>query len=187
MIAGDVFVSKIAFNTSAMDCDSFQDTSITTPAPTLSSAPTGTLVPTGTVVPTGTSAPMKTLVRNNTCIDLDTTQMGFAKFRIAMYWITFILLTGLCGYGGVALASYGWLGMLFIFLGLVLWIFLFVGGIFLSQFVFQASMKNCNNSSRYCYDLNNAKIFFAKITSIFSFISTFAITGLIVFALFKSV
>jgi hypothetical protein len=173
MIAGDAFISKIAFNTFAMNCDSFDEIT-TIPATTITSATT-------------TMAPTKKLIRNNTCIDLNTTQMGFARFRIAMYWIIFILLTGLCGYGSIALASYGWLGMLFIFIGLVLWIFLFVGGIFLSQFVFQASTKNCNNSNYYCYDLNNAQIVFAKMASIFSFITTFAVSGILVMVLFKSV
>ena len=73
------------------------------------------------------------------------------------------------------------------FIGFVVWLFALVGGIFLSQFVFQASAKNCNNSSRYCYDLNNAQIVFARMASIFSFITTFAVSGLIVVALFKSV
>jgi len=197
MIAGDAFISKIAFNTSAMDCDSFEDIT-TIPAkttiPLTTTIPATTIPLTTTILANTTSAtttmttiPVQKLVRNNTCADLDATQIGFARFRMVMYWIIFILITFLGVYGGIALASYGWLGIFFVFIGFVVWLFALVGGIFLSQFVFQASSKNCDKSSYYCYDLNKAQIVFARMASIFSFITTFAVSGLIVVALFKSV
>lgn len=169
MITGDAFISKIAFNAFPMDCNSFAD--ITT-------------IP---VTTTMTTIPIQKLVRNSTCTDLDATQIGFARFRMAMYWIIFILLTFLGVYGGIALASYRWLEIFFVFIGFIVWLFGLIGGIFLSQFVFQASTKNCNNSSYYCYYLNNAEIIFARMASVFCFMTTFVITGLIVMALYKSV
>ena len=199
MIVGDAFISKIAFNTSAMDCDSFADittipatipatTTMTTIPATIPATTTMTTIPATTTMTTiPATIPVQKLVRNSTCADLDATQIGFARFRMAMYWIIFILLTFLGIYGGIALASYGWLGIFFVFIGFIVWLFALVGGIFLSKFVFQASTKNCNNSSYYCYELNNAEIIFARMASVFCFMTTFVITGLIIMALYKSV
>jgi hypothetical protein len=213
MIAGDAFINKIAFSSTAMDCDSFADIPTSTqapapaPAPTQAPAPSPTQAPAPAPSPTqaptqqqGSSTMAATIaatittlpaqsktIKNGTCINMDSMQLGFVKFRIAMYWITFIILSGLCGYGSIVLINYGWLGIVFLVIGLSLWIFKLVGGIFLSQFAFEATEKTCNSGKAYCYDLNTSKIVFARMVSVFSFIETFIITGLIVYLLYNSV
>jgi hypothetical protein len=161
MIAGDAFLSKIAFNSTAMNCDSFSNT----------------------------VEPMQNLVRNNTCIDLDNTQLGFARFRIVIFWITFVLLTGVIAYilwtkyTTILKSRYLLLALIG---GFTFWLLILIGGAFLTQFAFNAVAKNCNNSSKYCYDLENEhKINIARITSVFCFIFTIATTALLGYASFE--
>lgn len=198
MIVGDVFISKIAFNTSSEECESFADLpSETTLAPTVAVSTIASSISEPTIasatVANATSTPSATTtataipsVLNSHCANLDTVQLGFAKFRIIIFWIMFIILTGVAGFYAKSLII-GPIGIAITALGFIFWVFLFVGTIFLSQFIFQSSEKSCNNKSYYCYDFNDAKIFFSRITSIISFMSTFIITFFIVFTLYKTI
>lgn len=171
MIAGDVFISKIAFNT--FKCTlSLPDTTTTTTA--VINAPTTTA-----------KAPFADITYD-TCVNLDSTQLNFAQFRIIMLWIILLILIGVMGYVFFKkhYIRYDMGKVIFAILAILL-LFIFVGAIFISQFVFQASKQTCNNSKNYCYDLNTAQIGFARMVSIFSFITTFALTGLIVFAIHR--
>jgi uncharacterized membrane protein len=161
MIVGDVYISKIAFNSSSINCDSFADVT----------NPVSTVVPVTTLVPViVTTLPAKGgSIQNNTCIKLDNVQLGFTKFRIVLFWITFIALTIVGGYFGVLSIKLGVPGIILIILGIILWTSILVGGIFLSQFIFESSAKNCNGDNNFCYDLNEAQLFFSKITSVLCF------------------
>jgi hypothetical protein len=175
MIAGDVFLSKIAFNLLPMNCENF----------------TGETINTGAALASGTTTTAAAVFaaknKYKSCAELDNVQVGFAKFRIVMYWIMFIVLTILGSYFGINILNFGTIGMVILGLGIILWIFMLVGGVFLSQFSFEASEKKCNNNTNYCYDLNDAQIFFARLTSIMCFPMTFALMGICIGLLYRSV
>jgi len=177
MIVGDVFLAKIAFNSEPMNCDTFVGEATTVP---------GTTVP-GTTVPGTTVAPAAVAgVRHGTCAPLDNVEIGFAKFRIVLFWIMFIVSTGLSAFFGIGLLSLGTGGIIIIALGVILWIFMLVGGIYLSKFAIESSEKKCNNKVNYCYDLTDAQVFFARVTSVFCFPMTFATMGLFAFLAYRS-
>ena len=164
LIAGDVFLSKIAFSTSALNCDSFSnlDPSAKESAPT-----------------------------NNACINLTTTEIGFAKFRIVMFWIMFAVLTVLLGMAIVLIASANIIATIFVgVLGISLWVLMLLGGIYLTQFAFFATPKNCNNPgniSNYCYDLSTTQLGFAKLTAVLCFPMTIALTLSMAYVIIKSI
>jgi hypothetical protein len=183
MIAGDVFLSKIAFNSVPMNCENFTgDTNNTGAA---NSVTTAAALASGTT--TTAAAVLTAKNKYNSCAELDNVQVGFAKFRIVMYWIMFIVLTILGSYFGINILKFGTVGMVILGLGIILWIFMLVGGVFLSQFAFEASEKKCNNNTNYCYNLNDAQIFFARLTSVMCFPMTFALMGICIGLLYRSV
>ena len=176
MIAGDVFLARIAFNSDAMSCESFiGDVNVQA---TTTAAATATNVFT---------APINKSVRRGTCAELDNVQLGFARFRLVIFWIMFTALSAGLVYVGVDSMSFGTGGIILFSLCLILWIFMLVGGIYLSKFAFESSSNKCNNTSVYCYDLNDAEIFFTKVTSIFCFPMTFAVLGTLVYLMYKSI
>ena len=209
LIAGDVFLNKIAFSTSALNCDSFTNPepspapTAATPAPTAATpAPTAaTPVPTAaTPVPTAaTHIPSSTIsllnklfnVPNNACINLTTTEIGFAKFRIVMFWIMFTVLTVLLGIAIVTIASSNIITTILVgVLGISLWVFMVVGGIYLTQFSFYATPKKCNNPgniSNYCYDISTTQLGFARLTSVLCFPMTIALTLCMAYVIIKSI
>jgi hypothetical protein len=176
MIAGDVFLARIAFNSDSMSCESFIGD--------VNDQATKTAAATATNVFT---APINKSVRRGTCAELDNVQLGFARFRLVIFWIMFIALSAGLVYVGVGSMSFGTGGIILISLCLILWIFMLVGGIYLSKFAFESSSNKCNNTSVYCYDLNDAEIFFTKVTSIFCFPMTFAVLGTLVYLMYKSI
>jgi hypothetical protein len=71
-----------------------------------------------------------------------------------------------------------------------LWIFMLVGGIYLSKFAFESIQKNCNNPSNmsnYCYNLTKPQLFFAKLTAVLCFPMTFATIIVMAFVVIKSI
>jgi hypothetical protein len=198
MIAGDVFIAKIAFNSRPMNCETFiVDTqlsrslftdviaNVTAPLTIAATAPL-TIAATAPLTIAAT-APLTIGVNHSTCAELDNVQLGFARFRIVIFWIMFAVLTILGVYLGIGSIAFGTIGIILLCVGIILWVFMLVGGIFLSQFVFEASEKKCNNSTNYCYNLNDSQIFFAKLTSVLCFPLTFAVIGFCVAVLYKSV
>ena len=188
LIAGDVFLSKIAFSASPLICDSFDNANTSPSETTLPSATTlSTIITQSTIsmpsVPSVTTLQLHLqnnpfTVPNNACINLSSTEIGFAKFRLIMFWIMFAVLTVLLGIAIVAIAYANIIASIILgTLGISLWVFMLVGGIYLSKFAFESTQKNCNNPSNmtnYCYNLTNPQIFFAKLTSVLCFPMTFA-------------
>jgi len=111
-------------------------------------------------------------------------EIGFARFRVALNWIVFIMLTY---YSFLLIIEYKeyksskGLYILFTILVNLLWLFLLVGGIFISEYVFKADIKNCNGTNYYYYNLTDSSLNLVKIYSILSFLITFGIIALIIY------
>jgi hypothetical protein len=197
LIAGDVFLNKIAFSVSVMNCDSFMSGSIiSTPVSNLPAATIAQLAapiaqPDPTIAqlaapiaqPAPTIASLGTItnkfnIPNDACINLSTTDIGFAKFRIVMFWIMFLALTILLVFAIMSIGSINIASIVIAILGISLWTFMLVGGIYLTYFTFQATLKKCNsgNSANYCYNLSSIQLIFSRITSVLCFPMTIAFT-----------
>ena len=186
LIAGDVFLSKIAFSASPLICDSFDNATTLPSVTTLPSANIKQSINTTLQLQNNLFT-----VPNDTCISLSSTEIGFAKFRLIMFWIMFAVLTVLLGIAIVAIASANITATIIVgILGVSLWIFMLVGGIYLSKFAFESIQKNCNNPSNmsnYCYNLTKPQLFFAKLTAVLCFPMTFATIIVMAFVVIKSI
>jgi len=189
MIAGNVYLSKIAFSTSSMNCDSFSNviSPITTQSTTQALVPT-TIQKSNPVITTAHAqglaiAQVPTQVPaqvSNVCINLDNVQIGFAQFSIVMFWMEFIVLLVGCTIMVITESDFSnMFKITFLSIPLILSIFILVGGVFLTQFAFNATKKTCNNTSNYCYNLNTTQLGFARLTSIFCYPLTIILIGTI--------
>ena len=197
LIVGDVFLSKITFSATPLICESFDNTttSSATTLPTIITQSTNSM-PSMPSMPSVTALQLHLqnklfTVPNDTCISLSSTEIGFAKFRLIMFWIMFAVLTVLLGIAIVAIASANITATIIVgILGISMWVFMLVGGIFLSKFAFESTQKNCNNPSNmsnYCYNLTKTQLFFAKLTAVLCFPMTFATIIGMAFVIIKSI
>jgi hypothetical protein len=124
------------------------------------------------------------------CYNLTDTQIGFTKFKIILFWITFAAITL-----GALVLLYKAIGnneVLFAILAsclIVLSVFILVGGIYTTQYVFYGENKNCimpsttatttatatakstsGKAIEYCINLNDTKMSFAKMSVVFGWI-----------------
>ena len=153
MIVGDVYINKIAFDTeSSINCITSTDD----------------------------------ITKINRAIKLNDGQVGFARFRVVLNWIVFIMLTCLSflliknyktEISSMGLEIY----ILYTILLNLLWLFLLVGGIFISKYVFTADTTKCNDSDYYYYNLTDSALNLVKIYSVLSFLITFGIIALIIY------
>ncbi len=222
MIVGDVYISKIAFETeSSITCiTSIDDLKnlLKDAKNALTNTPTTTPKPTDTPQPTSTdpnindlqnkianltkaiddydkqSDSTKNLIYNiapptviNRASKITSEQIGFARFRVVLNWIVFIILTY---YSFLLIIEYKkykqyklskGLYILITILANLLWLFLLVGGIFISKYVFTADTKRCNGIDYYYYNLTDNSLNLVKIYSILSFLITFGIIALIIY------
>ena len=228
MIVGDIYISKIAFETQpSINCITTKEdivklianaktalTDAQKPTPTTTAAPTvaGSTTTTTTPVPTITSnltvelqvqinelqrilnnfdtqteadkvniyrlAPPTTI---NRAIILDENQFGFARFKVIINWMLFILLTCLSIYCIVYIRKRvsKLVYILSIILISFLWLVFLVGGIFISKYVFTADKKKCNSFDYYNYNLTDSGLDLVKIYSILSFLITFGMIPLV--------
>jgi hypothetical protein len=169
MITGDVYLTKIAFNSSAMVCESDVATS----------APTG-----------GFNNSIQNILNSllpNVCVKLNSAEIGFIKFRVILYWIVFALLTIAIKLVIFIFFVAPYLALLIVIIGLPLWIFMLVGGIYITYFAFYSTEKQCNNSSYYCYNLSDSGILFSKISAILCYFVTLLTTSFMGYYLYKAI
>ena len=168
MIAGDVFIKFIAFNSKNLQCSSIVPitTSIETTIPISTKLPYSLPITTQQII-------LNTL---NTCIDISKDEINFAQFRVIVNWMTFIILTLMLFFSIKDYRKYNLYSSIFIItLSFLLWLIVFTGGIIMSMFVFNASLNTCNNKDYYCYELSYGSLLFAKMYSVLSFFITFII------------
>ena len=115
---------------------------------------------------------------------LNSDHINFARFRVVLNWIVFVILTLFSILLIVEYNKYrssrGKYILYTIFVNL-LWLLLLIGGIFTSEYVFLADNKKCNNDYYYYYNLNDSSLNLVKIYSVLSFLITFGITALIIY------
>ena len=162
MIICDIFIKKIAFDTSSLSCKpSILQPSETTKLLTIKEQPTA-----------------QNITINSRCINLSSNEFFYAKFKVCLNWfyicilILFSILL-IIDYKKYK-SSIGKYILYTILLNLLLLLLLF-GGIFTSKFVFLAEKNVCNDTTYYCYDLNDYSLFFVKIYSILSFLISIGI------------
>ena len=78
LIVGDTYITYMIFNARSYTCEGFTDT---TTAPT-------------TAAPSTTVAPIKQTSQYSSCYDITETQLGFVRFKIVVFWILFLCMTG---------------------------------------------------------------------------------------------
>ena len=164
IIFGDVYLTYMVFNSSSYTCENFINPTIKGKSPD-----TTTIKPFYSV-----------------CYNLSSAQIGFAKFMTIMFWILFTVFTFSAIY---LLYSYldnnELIFIIAIAILIVMSVFILVGGIFLSQYVFTGESKNCflpntplqtaNTTIQYCYNMDNIKLSFSKIAVVFNWIYSIAI------------
>ena len=157
MIICDIFIKKIAFDTSSLSCyPEILQPSETTKLLTIKEQPT---------------APNITI--NSRCINLSSNDNFYAKIKVCINWF---YICGLILFSIMLIIDYKKYKLsmgkyiLYTILVNLVWLFLLVGGIFTSKFVFLAEKNVCNDTTYYCYDLNDYSLFFVKIYSILSFL-----------------
>lgn len=169
IIVGDVYLTYMVFNSSSYTCENFDN-------------PTTTQKPVKETPSTTAAKPI-----HSPCYNLSTAQLGFARFMNIVFWILFAVVTL-----GSIYMLYSYLGdneVLFIFaiaILITMSVFILVGGIFLTQYVFNGDSKNCympiptvtgtattkpaSTTSQYCYDMSDTKLTFAKIAVVFNWL-----------------
>ena len=159
IIFGNIYLTYMVFNSSSYTCENFAN-------PTIKE-----------------KSPVTTAIKPiySVCYNLSSAQIGFAKVITIIFWILFTIFTFSAMY-----LLYSYLGdneLIFIIaisILIVISVFVLVGGIFLTQYVFTGESKNCylpntplqsnNTTSQYCYNMNNIELFFSKIAVIFNWI-----------------
>ena len=162
MITGDVYLTKITFDSSAMVCES----------------------------DIGMVAPIQNILASilpNMCVKLNSAEIGFIKFRVILYWIVFGLLTIAIKFVIFIFFVAPYIALLILLIGLPLWIFMLVGGIYITNFAFYSTEKQCNNSSYYCYNLSGVGLLFAKISAILCYFVTLLTTLFMGYYLYKAI
>lgn len=117
-------------------------------------------------------------VYNNysTCYELTDTQLGFAKFKMVLFWVLYSVITIGIIYLIYRLFKYDYhvLFATIMTLTVILSVFILVGGVFMTRFVFYGGNKSCKDSAgtQFCYNLNDAETVFARLSTLFGVIYT---------------
>ena len=156
----------------------------TTQAPT-TTVPSTTQTPT-TTLPRTTALPTKSISQYSSCYKLSDAQVGFARFKIIMFWVLFLCVTVVLIYNLAKLYPQNQILFgIIIAITLIMSIFIIVGGAFMTQYGFLGDNKTCImptanasapqiKSSEYCYNLNQTELNFAKIAVVFGWMYSFA-------------
>jgi hypothetical protein len=120
------------------------------------------------------------------CYELTNTQLGFARFKMAVFWILYVIITCVLIYGILKLFKYDYHVIFAIIttFTVILSVFILVGGAFMTKFVFNGDNKSCKNPSKvqYCYNMNDIELVFAKIATVFGWL--YSIIGSFVIGMF---
>jgi len=182
LIVGDTYLTYMIFNSNSYTCEGFSIVPSTTPP---STTPPSTTAP-STTAPS-TTASSTTRSQYSVCYSLSDTQLGFARFKIIMFWILFLCMSVVATYMLVKLYPKNHIIFgIIIAITLIMSIIIMVGGVFMTQYGFSGNNKSClmplansaapqTKSNEYCYNLNDAELNFSKIAVIFGWIYTFAL------------
>ena len=185
LIVGDTYLTYMIFNASAYTCESFDNitnivNNTTTPAPTTTPAATTIQAATTTALLT------KSISQYSSCYKLSDAQLGFVRFKIIMFWVLFLCVSGALIYRLAKLYPQNQILFgIIIAITLIMSIFIIVGGVFMTQYGFTGGNKTCMmptanasapqiKSSEYCYNLNQTELNFAKIAVVFGWMYSFA-------------
>ena len=208
LIVGDTYLTYMMFNAKAYTCESFENLPITllditqaattqaettqaatTQAETTQAATTQaatTQAATTQAATTQAATTPKSTSQYSSCYNLSTTQLGFARFKIIVFWILFVGFTGGAIYSLFRLMHHNQiLFKIAIAITLLMSIFIIVGGVFMTQYGFSGENNNCfmpttnpttpqDKTSLYCYNLNDTELGFARIAVVFGWLYSFA-------------
>lgn len=121
----------------------------------------------------------------NICYDLTTTQLGFARFKMVIFWILYIAIAFGATYFIYKLYKYNdILFAIILSITLIMTVLVLVGGAFMSRYVFNGVNKQCfdPNITKFCHDMNSAEIAFAKIAVVFGWF--YSIAGIFTIGMF---
>jgi len=170
LIVGDTYLTYMIFNASAYTCESFYNIPVAPPPPPPPPAITFST----------------TISQYSSCYKLSDAQVGFARFKIIMFWVLFLCVTGALIYRLAKLYPRNQILFgIIIAITLIMSIFIIVGGAFMTQYGFLGDNKTCImptanasapqiKSSEYCYNLNQTELNFAKIAVVFGWMYSFA-------------
>jgi len=187
-LVGDTFITYMIFNSQPLNCvlnEPFEitennttttDPKATDPATTVNNTTT-TANNTTTTAPKATdpttTAPAITATSSSMCYSLTPTQLGFIRFKIVVFWILFVVITGFVVYKLFKKQHENILVLGLIIATLIMSVFIIVGGAFLTQFGFTGQNKTCfdtgvkgSKSTHYCFNLNQTELNFAKIPAV---------------------
>jgi len=182
LIVGDTYLTYMIFNASTYTCEPFID------VPTIATSTTAAATTTAatTTAATTTTLPSQPTAQYSSCYSLSATQLGFVRFKIVMFWLLFLCITGALVYMLVKLLEknqilFGSILTIICIMSIVI----IVGGVFMTQYGFTGGNKTCQmpianptdpqiKSTVYCYNLNKTELNFAKISVVFGWIYSFA-------------
>ena len=170
-LVGDTFITYMIFNSQPLNCVLNEPFEITQNNTTTTANNTTTTAPKATD-PT-TTAPAITATSSSMCYSLTPTQLGFIRFKIVVFWILFVVITGFVVYKLFKKQHENILVLGLIIATLIMSVFIIVGGAFLTQFGFTGQNKTCfdtgvkgSKSTHYCFNLNQTELNFAKIPAV---------------------
>ena len=181
LIVGDTYLTYMIFNASAYTCESFVNIPITVDTDNVNGILDNIPITLDT-----TDLPTKSISQYSSCYKLSDAQVGFARFKIIMFWVLFLCVTGALIYRLAKLYTQNQILFgIIIAITLIMSIFIIVGGAFMTQYGFLGDNKTCImptanasapqiKSSEYCYNLNQTELNFAKISVVFGWIYSFA-------------
>jgi len=204
LIVGDTYLTYMVFNARTYMCEGFNNvptivpttaasttTASTTAASTTAASTTTASTTTASTTAAATTAATTTLPslstsQYSTCYSLSAAQLGFVRFKIVMFWILFVCITGFAIYRISKLYSQNQiLFSIIIAITIIMAIFIIVGGVFMTQYGFTGSNKTCQmpnanisepqiKKTEYCYNLNSVELDFAKMAVVFGWMYSFA-------------
>ena len=189
LIVGDTYLTYMVFNARTYMCEGFNN--VPTIVPTTAASTTTASTTTASTTAAATTAATTTLPslstsQYSTCYSLSAAQLGFVRFKIVMFWILFVCITGFAIYRISKLYSQNQiLFSIIIAITIIMAIFIIVGGVFMTQYGFTGSNKTCQmpnanisepqiKKTEYCYNLNSVELDFAKMAVVFGWMYSFA-------------
>ena len=184
LIVGDTYLTYMVFNARTYMCEGFNN--VPTIVPTTAASTTTASTTAAATTAATTTLPSLSTSQYSTCYSLSAAQLGFVRFKIVMFWILFVCITGFAIYRISKLYSQNQiLFSIIIAITIIMAIFIIVGGVFMTQYGFTGSNKTCQmpnanisepqiKKTEYCYNLNSVELDFAKMAVVFGWMYSFA-------------
>ena len=124
------------------------------------------------------SADSKAASQYSLCCDLTDIQLGFARFKMVMFWILFTLISiSACATIYFINKRNPVVFTILMLIAVSMCVVILIGGIFMTQYVFNGGNKSCQTQAgtqtpQYCYNMNEMELNLARISVAFGWIYT---------------